>query len=721
MLYRCADWEIDTARFELRLGGVPRKIEPQVFEILCYLVQRHGEFVGKEELHQAIWKGRIVSDATISSRIKAARRAIGDDGRTQGLIRTVHGRGFCFVGPVVEAAVGEPAEPSSASRTVDGAVGPVGSVGSVGSAGSVGGIATDTGPQQQAVLSADVHLRALLDGDGPPEAAEHELLSWRQALRASIEAEGGRVIGASGGGVSACFEGAADAARCALELGASSARAGPDGPVETAPMLRIGICAVDAGETDAAALAARLQCAAPPGQIYATAPVVARARGPVGLDAETVAANLPGGLRQLQPMMVDRRLPERAPGGAGIPQLQWDSPVAPRNPSVVILPFQALGRDERAAELAEGLRIDIQNALTKISRLLLIAAGSANAFRDKSPEMAARSLGVRYVLHGGVQVVKQRARISLELIDTLSTLAIWAEQFEVPLADSFEIQDDITRKVVTALDVKLYSGEQARIWHHALTDPGVVRVFYRGVRLFFRMDREAMAEARHSFEAVAQLRPESSIGPTWTALCHWNDFMRRWGDPRTDSRALARKWAEAATRLPDADGQAHTVLAHVRLLDRDFEAALDTGREALEIRPGCANANGFFGNVLHYCGEQHDAILRLRRSIRLQPVYPPLFASLLSTAYLAARQPESALAVAKEALRLNPRDLQARLTLVAGHQVAGRFALARLFADEILETESAFSVAEYRERQPYRWPKAIDAMATAWLESGLPE
>lgn len=76
MIYRFADCELDTARFELRRSGKAQKVEPQVYEILRYLVERNGNFVGKEELHKAIWRQRVVSDAAMSSRIKAARRVI---------------------------------------------------------------------------------------------------------------------------------------------------------------------------------------------------------------------------------------------------------------------------------------------------------------------------------------------------------------------------------------------------------------------------------------------------------------------------------------------------------------------------------------------------------------------------------------------------------------------------------------------------------------------
>ena len=704
MIYSFEDCELDPERFELRVAGTPQKIEPQVFEVLSYLVQRAGQFVSRETLHDAIWQGRVVSDSTIASAIKAARRAVGDDGSAQRLIRTVHGRGFSFEGAVV--ATDTAATVDNAAR-VDVQV--TASPDALAASADLGAT----------VLHADVHLCELINGDAPAAGAESQLLSHRAALRVVLEESGGRILAATGGGIAARFDRAADALQCAATLqrwGPSIERAAAPEP---SVRVRVGVSEIGPELEGDVGTAARLQCLAAPGEICVTGAVERAVQGRHGFVGTPIAGDLDPGLNDLRLSIIHSR---QRPAGAepgGVAQLQCGAPIPPREPSVVILPFQVIGHEALAAELAEGLRIDVQNGLVKISRILLIAAGSANAFRGKTPDDAARSLGVRHVLHGVVQIVGGRARVSLELIDTLSTQAVWSEQYKLALDDAFAIQDDITAKVIAALDAKLYSGEQARIWHQALTDPKVVRLFYRGVRLFFRMDREAMAEATRAFESVAEMRPSSSIGATWAAMCHWIEHQRGWGDPPSASRRLAKQWAAAAARLPDADGQAHTVLAHVRLLDREFDAALLAGRQALEIRPGCANANGFFGHVLHYCGEQDEAITRIKRGIRLQPVYPPFFACMLAAAYFASGQNEAALAVAKEALRLNPRDIAARLVLVAAARAAGADRLSDIFAAEVLHLEPVFSVGAWRAGQPYRDATVIDGMAGAWLAAGL--
>lgn len=100
MVWRFGEFELNPTAFELRCNDIPLPIEPQVFELLVLLVSNSDRIVTKDELIDRVWNGRIVSEATISSRIKAARRAVNDDGRAQALIKTVHGRGFRFVGHV---------------------------------------------------------------------------------------------------------------------------------------------------------------------------------------------------------------------------------------------------------------------------------------------------------------------------------------------------------------------------------------------------------------------------------------------------------------------------------------------------------------------------------------------------------------------------------------------------------------------------------------------
>ena len=120
MLHRFGLFELDTDRFELRAEGVVQPVEPQVFALLRLLVENRDRLVSKSELVEKVWDGRIVSESTLSSRIKSARKALGDDGRAQCYIRTLHGRGFRFVAEVRS----EPSAPETVRVGAPGGAGP---------------------------------------------------------------------------------------------------------------------------------------------------------------------------------------------------------------------------------------------------------------------------------------------------------------------------------------------------------------------------------------------------------------------------------------------------------------------------------------------------------------------------------------------------------------------------------------------------------------------
>ena len=126
MILSFGAFELDLARVELRENGEPRPIEPQVFALIAYLAEHRDRMVTRDELFEKLWEGRIVSDSALASRIKSARRVLGDDGRTQAVIKTVHGQGLRFVADVhvrhnrvVVAASDTGHEPESKTDTHD--------------------------------------------------------------------------------------------------------------------------------------------------------------------------------------------------------------------------------------------------------------------------------------------------------------------------------------------------------------------------------------------------------------------------------------------------------------------------------------------------------------------------------------------------------------------------------------------------------------------------
>jgi len=110
MIYVFGAYEFDTDRRVLHLAGMPVDLEPKVFDLLAYLIQHHDQFVSRDKLYAQLWSQQFVSEAALTYCISEARKAVGDNGRAQRVIKTVHGRGYRFIAPVAKRLPGSPSE-----------------------------------------------------------------------------------------------------------------------------------------------------------------------------------------------------------------------------------------------------------------------------------------------------------------------------------------------------------------------------------------------------------------------------------------------------------------------------------------------------------------------------------------------------------------------------------------------------------------------------------
>jgi TolB-like protein len=278
--FRFGDCEIDVARHEFRRGGEIVPIEPQVFDILLHLIRNCDRIVSKEELIDTIWHGRVISEAALSSRVAATRRAIGDNGDDQLLIRTFHKRGFRFIG----------------------------------------------------------HVDRIAPAHGPLSAAPAQQLT------------------------------AVD----------NSRKGAATGEPKTPPTLKL-----------------------------------------------------------------------------------------PDKPSIAVLPFENMSGDAEQDYFAHGLAEDIITGLSQQRWFFVIARNSSFAFKGEAVDVrkVAKELGVRYVLEGSVRKAADRVRVTAQLIDASDGIHLWADRYDRHLANIFELQDEITNKVIDSVGPQIIVAEAARVRH----------------------------------------------------------------------------------------------------------------------------------------------------------------------------------------------------------------------------------------------------------------
>ena len=573
------------------------------------------------------------------------------------------------------------------------------------------------GKGDSVVFRAEVRAYSVLMGADDRET-RNALDRARLMLTSEIEKRGGDVLDTPGEAILSEFDEVKECVVCAQQVRdvVEQKNAGISAQEKVHYRYSIDVGNLDRKEEgvfgSAIARTATLCVSAPPNEIHVTEAV----RGCLEDDGQftfsAVAANA---------YVLSRTKEIHEESATVPPQLESLDLPQPDKPSIVLLPFTFIGEDPAGDAFADGFRIDIQNALVKMSGLFLIAAGAANTFRGKDPIESARFLGVRHVLEGSVRRSGERVRVNVQLTDTADSMVSWAEQYDRGIDDEFALQDEITERVITALDVKLASGEQARIWRKCLSSPRARDLFYRGIHQFFQMNAESIAKAKGHFERIVELVPDSPLGPTWIAMCLWFEATRGWAADLEQARLDAGAWAEKAVVLEDADGQAHTVLGNVRLLQRRYEEAMEVARGAVVIRPGCTNANGFLANVLLHCGEPQDALTHIKRAIRLSPVYPPWFLEILAASYREAGEIGLAVTAAQEVLRFAPRSIQGRVILASSLVRAGWVAEAKRVGAEILTEDEGFSLSRFSERQVFRDKAVVERIVGDLSEAGLPE
>jgi adenylate cyclase len=531
----------------------------------------------------------------------------------------------------------------------------------------------------------------------------------------------GRVVKLMGDGILMEFSSVVDAVKFAVDVQGAIAERSAEDPDDQRIIYRIGInigdIIVDGDDIfgDGVNVAARLEGLTDPGGIYVSGGVYEQVRDRMEQQFEDL------GEREVKNINRPVRVYRVVFDGVGPKESRFGALTLPDKPSIVILPIENLTGDPQQDFLTDGLRLDIQNALVKVSGIFMIALNNGSAYRGKSAREASNAFNVRYVLEGSVRKAGNRIRISTTLTDTVLGEIVWTEQFDRELEDTFELIDEVIGRILTALNVKLVGGEQAKVWHKTLPDLRSLEAFYRGIHAFFHMvDASSLSDARRQFELVSRLHPESSIGPTWVALTHWYDFQRGWSKSREESKRLAKEWAEKGAGLSDTDGQAQTVLCHLYLLDRDFDAALAAGQATFENRPVCVHSNALYANALHYCGEQEQALHHLDLAMRYAPIHPPLYDDFLAAACRATGDFDRAVKAAQKAIAANPNDLTARIILASLAVKQDQPGAAAEMAQEIRRLDPDFSISTFAAGQPYRNEEFLNQFVAELHNAGLP-
>lgn len=389
----------------------------------------------------------------------------------------------------------------------------------------------------------------------------------------------------------------------------------------------------------------------------------------------------------------------------------------------ILLPFQSLGANEDHAALVDGFRLSIHCTLVKLSGLFLVNGSALEVFRDvtASPAEAGLSAGVRYVLEGAAQIAGQRIRFTAELTDAFAGQSVWAEQYDRPLNNVFELQDEITAEVVTQIRIHtlLDDSTSTYAWWDDLPDWKARQSALKGLSYFYKGSPADNLMARRQFQEIINLWPEHGQGIALVALTHWVEGFRGWSSSIKRSQDISRVLAEHALEYGDQDGLAAMILGHDRLMRERHDEALELARRSALIRMSCPMANGLYARTLLYAGEPGTAVDRIKYAIRIQRLCPPWMVNVLSEAYRDLGDIHASVQVARESFRLDGENLDTQAILCADCMMAGTIDEGHELARRILRTNPKFCVNDYVDSKPYRDPEQRHLISNALRDAGL--
>jgi TolB-like protein/class 3 adenylate cyclase len=577
--------------------------------------------------------------------------------------------------------------------------------------------------------SVDVELEGYSRLMGTDEVGTLKGLTERRAILDRIIGDhGGRIANSAGDSVLAEFGSAVEAVQCAVEAQAALAKANSSLPADRHINFRMGVHVGDvmvrAGDLfgDGVNIAARLQTLAKAGELCVSGATYDQVRKILPLSFTDLGVQTVKNIEE--PIRAYEVKAQGEAASSGTKDAEGRKPLAlPDKPSIAVLPFQNMSGDPEQEYFADGVVEDVITALSRFKSLFVIARNSSFAYKGKSPDIrnVGRDLGVRYVLEGSVRKAGDRLRITAQLIDAQSGAHIWADRFEGSPLDVFELQDEVTEKVVIAIAPRVEQAEVARALRRSSGNTDAYDCYLRGQACLSPVTAEGVDQALDLFRKASDLDPDFASAYGLAMFCH----AQRLGfgsvrDLAREQSEVTRLW-QMVTRVGNDDGRA---LAHagwaVAYVLRDLSSAKQLTDRAVELNPNLASAwiNGGWINI--WLGYPEVAVEQLSRAHRLDPV-STYFSPMAHACFFLDRY-EQALDQAQHLLRHNPDNHAGLRVGAASAALAGRTDAAHQLAARLQAVDPAFCISRLREYLgPYQRHEFVEKYAEGLRLAGLPE
>jgi TolB-like protein/class 3 adenylate cyclase len=580
-----------------------------------------------------------------------------------------------------------------------------------------------------AILVADVVGYSRLAG-----ADEERTLARLRGLRSdlidpAIAAHHGRIVKRTGDGSIVEFRSVVDAVRCAIEVQTGLIERNAGLPPERRIEFRVGIHVGDVVEEadgdlmgDGVNIAARLEGVAKPGGICLSEQAYWQVKGRLDLKVTDLGAT------QLKNIGEPIRIYALEIGH----EVETKTAPASENPgpprlSILVLPFANIGGDPEQEYFVDGVTESLTTDLSRMTSAFVVGRNTAFTFKGKATDLRqiGRDLNVRYVLEGSVQRGGGRMRVNVQLIDAQSGNHLWADRFDKPVADLFDMQDEIVARLANALNTQLIIAEARRA--ERAPAPGSMDLYFQGMSWYNRgITPDNLSEARKLFGRALLLDPGNVDATVGIALTSLQLAATHTSDDRAARLAEAEALATKALSIAPEMALAHLCLGCVQIYTNRTAQGISECERALAIDRNLADAHSYIGMAKYFTGRAEETEAHIRDALRLSPRDSSVYRwqALAGIAKVFLGKDEEAVPQLRRAIEINRNFQPAHFYLAVALAGLGRLDEARIAAKDGLAMDPTFTIRRYRGDAPSDNPVFLAARRRIYemmAKVGLPE
>jgi adenylate cyclase len=574
-----------------------------------------------------------------------------------------------------------------------------------------------------AILAADVVGYSRLAG-----ADQDRTLARLRALRSdlidpTVAVHNGRVVKRTGDGSLIEFRSVVDAVRCAIEVQKDMIERNAGVPPQRRIDFRVGIHLGDVVEEsdgdlmgDGVNIAARLEGIAEPGGICLSEDAYRQVRDRLKEQfvdlGDKELKNIARPVRAYRVALDQNAAPEKL-----------STPLAlPNKPSIAVLAFQNMSGDPQQEYFADGMVEEIITGLSRIKWLFVIARNSSFAYKGKAVDVrqVGRELGVRYVLEGAVRKAGNRVRINAQLLEAETGAHLWADRYEGKLEDVFDLQDQITERVVGVVEPSVQRSEIERSRRKRPENLDAYDLYLRALPHMMPMIPADARVAEGFLEDALKLDPNYAAALALTAWCHEICYMRGGREEADKIAGLRHARAAIASGTDDATALAVAAFA-LGILSKDYKTAVSVIERALSLNPSSAAAH-YWGALIQASSGNFAAVTaHANQALRLSPFDPVANVAHIALGHVAVVEGhyDEAASHHAKAVQANPRFSMAYFCQAIALALAGRVEEAGPIVRQLLELSPGFRSSKVFDYS------VIGTFAAKFMEGGrllgLPE